>query len=66
MMDLKANRVLDIQLVQEHNYTMKTFFLFSQILFTNLSKSVCSFTVHFRVAFYCDQPEAHLCNNHAV
>ncbi len=23
-------------------------------------------TAHFRVAFYCDQPKAHLCNNHAV
>ncbi len=23
-------------------------------------------TVHFRVAFYCGQPKAHLCNNHAV
>ncbi len=22
--------------------------------------------VHFRVAFYCGQPKAHLCNNHAV
>lgn len=25
MMDLKANRVIDIQLVQVNNYTMKTF-----------------------------------------
>ncbi len=23
-------------------------------------------TAHFRVAFYCDQPKAHLGNNHAV
>ncbi len=23
-------------------------------------------TAHFRVAFYCDQPKAHLCLNHAV
>ncbi len=23
-------------------------------------------TAHFRVAFYCDQRKAHLCNNHAV
>ncbi len=23
-------------------------------------------TAHFRVAFYCDQPKAHLCNSHAV
>ncbi len=23
-------------------------------------------TAHFRVAFYCDHPKAHLCNNHAV
>ncbi len=23
-------------------------------------------TTHFRVAFYCGQPKAHLCNNHAV
>ncbi len=23
-------------------------------------------TAHFRVTFYCGQPEAHLCNNHAV
>jgi len=22
-------------------------------------------TAHFRVAFYCGQPKAHLCNNHA-
>ncbi len=21
---------------------------------------------HFRVAFYCGQPKAHLCNNHTV
>ncbi len=26
----------------------------------------CSKTAHFRVAFYCGQPKAHLCNNHAV
>ncbi len=23
-------------------------------------------TAHFRVAFYCGQPKAHMCNNHAV
>ncbi len=23
-------------------------------------------TAHFRVAFYCGQPKAHLCNNHAI
>ncbi len=23
-------------------------------------------TAHFRVAFYCNQPKTHLCNNHAV
>ncbi len=23
-------------------------------------------TAHFRVAFYCGQAKAHLCNNHAV
>ena len=23
-------------------------------------------SVHSRVAFYCEQPKAHLCNNHAV
>ncbi len=27
---------------------------------------LCDKTAHFRVAFYCGQPEAHLCNNHAV
>ncbi len=27
---------------------------------------LCDKTAHFRVAFYCDQPKAHLCNNHAV
>ncbi len=27
---------------------------------------LCDKTVHFRVAFYCGQPKAHLCNNHAV
>lgn len=23
-------------------------------------------SAHFKVAFYCGQPETHLCNNHAV
>ncbi len=27
---------------------------------------VCDKSAHFRVAFYCGQPKAHLCNNHAV
>ncbi len=27
---------------------------------------LCYKTAHFRVAFYCGQPKAHLCNNHAV
>ncbi len=27
---------------------------------------LCDRTAHFRVAFYCGQPKAHLCNNHAV
>ncbi len=27
---------------------------------------LCDNTAHFRVAFYCGQPKAHLCNNHAV
>jgi len=27
---------------------------------------LCNKTAHFRVAFYCGQPKAHLCNNHAV
>ncbi len=27
---------------------------------------LCDITAHFRVAFYCGQPKAHLCNNHAV
>ncbi len=27
---------------------------------------LCDKTEHFRVAFYCGQPKAHLCNNHAV
>ncbi len=27
---------------------------------------LCDKTAHFRVAFYCVQPKAHLCNNHAV
>ncbi len=27
---------------------------------------LCDKTAHFRVAFYCGQPEAHLCYNHAV
>ncbi len=27
---------------------------------------MCSKTAHFREAFYCGQPKAHLCNNHAV
>ncbi len=26
---------------------------------------LCDKTVHFKVAFYCGQPKAHLCNNHA-
>ncbi len=27
---------------------------------------LCDKTAHFSVAFYCGQPKAHLCNNHAV
>ncbi len=27
---------------------------------------LCDKTAHFRVAFRCGQPKAHLCNNHAV
>ncbi len=27
---------------------------------------LCDKTAHFRVAFYCGQHKAHLCNNHAV
>ncbi len=27
---------------------------------------LCDKPAHFRVAFYCGQPKAHLCNNHAV
>ncbi len=27
---------------------------------------LCDKTAHFSVAFYCGQPNAHLCNNHAV
>ncbi len=27
---------------------------------------LCDKTAHFTVAFYCGQPKAHLCNNHAV
>ncbi len=27
---------------------------------------LCDKTAHFRVAFYCGKPKAHLCNNHAV
>ncbi len=27
---------------------------------------LCNETAHFGVAFYCGQPKAHLCNNHAV
>ncbi len=27
---------------------------------------LCDKTAHFRVAFYCGQTKAHLCNNHAV
>ncbi len=27
---------------------------------------LCDKTAPFRVAFYCGQPKAHLCNNHAV
>ncbi len=27
---------------------------------------LCDKTAYFRVAFYCGQPKAHLCNNHAV
>ncbi len=32
----------------------------------NLCLQLCDKTAHFRVAFYCGQPKAHLCNNHAV
>ncbi len=27
---------------------------------------LCDKTAHFRVSFYCGQPKAHLCNNHAT
>ncbi len=27
---------------------------------------LCNKTAHFRAVFYCGQPKAHLCNNHAV
>ncbi len=27
---------------------------------------LCDKAAHFRVAFYCGQPKAHLCNNHTV
>ncbi len=27
---------------------------------------LCDKIADFRVAFYCGQPKAHLCNNHAV
>ncbi len=27
---------------------------------------LCDKTAHFRMAFYCDQPKAHLCTNHAI
>ncbi len=27
---------------------------------------LCDKTAHFRVAFYCGQPKAHLCSNNAV
>ncbi len=27
---------------------------------------LCNKTAHFRVAFYCDQPKAHLCANHTI
>ncbi len=27
---------------------------------------LCDKTAYFRVAFYCGQPKAHLCNNHAA
>ncbi len=27
---------------------------------------LCDKTAYFRVAFYCGQSKAHLCNNHAV
>ncbi len=32
----------------------------------NGGHTIYSKTAHFRVAFYCGQPKAHLCNNHAV
>ncbi len=36
-----------------------------------LTQKICGIvlfdkTAHFRVAFYCGQPKAHLCNNHAA
>ncbi len=31
-----------------------------------LNIMLCDKTAHFRVAFYCDQPKAHLCTNHTV
>ncbi len=31
-----------------------------------LPQNLCDKTAHFRVAFYCGRPKAHLCNNHAI
>ena len=28
--------------------------------------ALCDKTAHFRVSFYCGQPKAYLCNDHAV
>jgi len=42
MMDLKANRVIDIQLVQVNNYTMKKiYYVVYYILCIDLSICVC-------------------------
>ncbi len=41
-------------------------FYFLLIGFRSPPNTVKHFRAHFRLAFYCGQPKAHLCNNHAV
>ncbi len=38
----------------------------TQMRTTSCGIVLCDKTAHFRVSFYCGQPKAHLCNNHAV
>ncbi len=55
----RATALVDIPAVSMPiAHSLKTCNIFGIVL--------CDKTTHFRVSFYCGQPKAHLCNNHAV